>query len=385
MDNQSSNPIAGKVRTKALEVLGQIGNQESIEVILRIATYSKESDPICLSARLALARRGSGEGVDLFLDMIDPDKSGKAEGQQQMGYPASDSKSKQEIALLGLSRAGLNDVQVTRAIGLVKKLGEKNSATGQSGPADLQENLFLSLLAKAQGPTLKNLAGLIAEEPASSSAGSQTQDPYYWNRSGSGDGLDKAFLKMVNVLDQIEQFEDEEAVTQFITAIMRREEALLAPKEHNSDQWNPDQYLIKFEDTRRDRRYPGMNGAPEMNFMPITGPASVGPAMGAASEAAEMGADPSMTNQKMKIPNMPGMPRREMQFSANPESQTSPLSFLATGTSRSSRPTSRDNQDLRFLDLTFPSIRQNSGRTEQQASLAGINLVSRLKNARQFL
>jgi len=374
-----------------LEVLGQIGNDESLEVIIRIATYSKENDPIGLESRMALARRVASAAADLFLDMIDPDKVAKMQGQQGQNYssPSNDPNqpSRQQIALLGLSRTKLSDTQISRAIGLVKKFGETSQTSQHMGTGNLQEDLVLNLLLRAQGPVLQALAGLIAEPPADEqgSTSGKAQDLYYWNRDGSPD---KKFLKMVRALDQTEKFEDEQAVVQFVTAIIRREEAFLAPKTSGTgaqQQWDARQSLIKFDDSRRDAS-PGMfgGGLPAMPVMPAGG-MPMGQSMDIPPEMMQTPGAPTRAGigGTVKIPNMPGQQQRTLNLSPGTPG-FSPTSGMPGVNPASAGKTGAKDEGFRILSISMPKI-QGSERIEQQAALAGMNLIARLSGAGQYL
>ncbi len=347
---QKANPTATKVRKKALEVLGKIGDTESLEVILRIATYSQEGDELGIAAQIALAKRGYNEAADLFLNMIDPEKLAKTKGTGNETTLISsidpDLKNKQDIALLGLSKAKLSDAQVTRVITLLKKLGEGRSEAAQALPATLQTDLMISLLTRAQGKVLRGLAEAVGESPPA--GGSKTQEGYYWNRN-TGE-TDKCFLKMVQILGLKESFEDEDAVAAFITAILRREEAMLVPANFDPEKWNPKDELVAFEEKAMFRQ---------------------------GSAGMEM---PSMT----EISNDFGVESIKMpegiQSRLTPGRERSPQKVI------SPRETGKEEKRLNF-PIAIPRTKNEGRQTAQaqEASLEGITLVSRLKTGKQLL
>jgi HEAT repeat protein len=249
-DNQSGNvspdqnQLPMQVRLEALSVLGAIGDAESMNVILRIATYSRKGEILGLAAQIALAKRGTADAGDLFLDMLDPvkaDKNAVNNGslEPQIAKIDPSFKSIEDIALLGLSKIELNEVQIPRAIKLVRTLGEKK--TQLANGTDLQEQMVLSLLRAGQGAVLKAIAEMIATAPMGQ--GSEDREPFYWNRNGSSP--DQMFMKMITALSQGVSAKDQAGVAAVITAVVRREEKLLLPSE-TMENWDPKQYLVQF-------------------------------------------------------------------------------------------------------------------------------------------
>jgi hypothetical protein len=345
-----TNPMATKVRKKALEVLGKIGDTESLEVILRIATYSPEGDELGVAAQIALAKRGYNEAADLFLNMIDPEKQAKAKGTGTDSNLISsidpELKNRQDIALLGLSKAKLTDTQVARVLALLKKLGESRIEGAPTLPETLQTDLTISLLTRAQGKVLRGLAEVVGENPQG--GGSASKEVFYWNRSA--EETDKCFLKMVQTLNLNESFEDEEAVSVFITAILRREEAGLVPSNFDPETWNPKQDLTTFEEKTSFRQ--GSSGIETPSMAGIPGDFEVEP---------------------MKIPD--GVKNR-----LSPGREGPPQGGL------SPRETRKEERRVN-LRIPIPQGKKEGRQTAQpqDASLAGIKLVSRLKDGKTFL
>jgi hypothetical protein len=331
---QQPNPMAMKVRKKALEVLGKIGDSESLEAILRIATYSPEGDELGIAAQIALAKRGYNQAADLFLKMIDPEKIAKSQATGIQGTLVSSIdpalKTPQDIALLGLSKAKLSDTQVTRVLNILKKLGESRTDASQTLPTTLQTDLTISLLTRAQGKVLRGLAEQIGESPRSGDAGTSNSQPevYYWNRNPGE--TDKFFLKMVQTLGLKDSFEDEEAVSVFITAILRREEATLVPATFDPETWNPKQELLTFEEKTASRQ------------------GSFGPGRIAG------------------IPNM-----------------KIPAGMIPPGTPG---PQQAGKEESRIeLTVALPQMKNEGRQSPQDAALEGMTLVSRLKEGKRFL
>ncbi|MFA5865224.1 MAG: hypothetical protein WC975_11125 [Phycisphaerae bacterium] len=342
---QESNPMATRVRMKALEILGKIGDAQSMEIILRIATYRQKDEQLELAAKIALAKRGYTDATDLFLDTIDPEKANKTAGGELTDTTLISTidpslKNRTDIALLGLSKIELRDPQVVRVIKLIKKIGMGTEA-GQGGPNDLQERLVLGLLEQGQGQLLRGLGELINESPARGSdqnpAGSK--QTYYWNRV-SGHDLDLTFLKMIRILEQSGKIADEGAVVAFISAILRREEALLVPASQELDLWNPKSSLVNFGNN-----LPQMPRNMEM-MMPT--PEDIPPGM-----------------------KMPSLPLRGMRGEAPPAGPgPMPLTIRTAGSAK--------------LNIPFVPL-FGSERMTQEAAISGMNLISHLKERNKFL
>ena len=234
------NSLPMQVRLRALSVLGAIGDSESMNVILRLATYSRKGEILGLAAQMALAKRGTADAGYLFLDMLDPakaDKSGANTGNIAAQIARIDSafKSVEDIALLGLSRIELNEIQVPRAIQLIRTFGEQKNAS----VPDLQERLVLSLLRAGQGPVLHAISEMIDSAPIKTGAGAQ--EPFYWNQT-SGQGQDQFFMKMIAALSERVSQKDPAGVAAVVSAVIRREEMSLIPSQEFH--WEPKQYLV---------------------------------------------------------------------------------------------------------------------------------------------
>jgi hypothetical protein len=322
-ESTGSNPMATKVRMNALGVLGVIGDQESMNVILRIATYSRPDELLGVAAKIALAKRGFDEAGGLFLDMLDPAIRSKTENIQssitdQISRIDPSIKSADDIALLGLSRVKLNDIQVERAMGLIKTLGKPEYAG--SGSVPLQQRMFLSLLESGHGTVLMKLAELVGRIPSQKSNQQSDNDPYYWNRQSNSD-RDKSFLEMIQALTKHTSFEDEKAVVAFVTSVLRREEAVLVPNRESLEQWDPLQYIVQFD------RNSSFNINPGMFMQPGVG-------------------------------GVPGLP----------------------GSKQQTDKTNRYQLDIRFRTIS----EQNSDQTPQKAAIEGMKLVARLKEAATY-
>jgi HEAT repeat protein len=237
------NQLPMQVRLEALSVLGAIGDAESMNVILRIATYSRKGEILGLAAQIALAKRGTADAGDLFLDMLDPSKADKNAVNDgnitaQIAKIDPSFKTIEDIALLGLSKIELNEVQIPRAIKLMQTLGERKD---QNNGVDLQEQMVLSLLRAGQGSILNAIAEMISTAPKGQ--GQEDKEPFYWNRNGSSQ--DQMFMKMITALSQGIAAKDSAGATAVISAVIRREEKLLLPSQE-MESWDPKQYLVQF-------------------------------------------------------------------------------------------------------------------------------------------
>jgi hypothetical protein len=326
--NQPQNILATNVRMKALTVLGEIGNQESMNVILRIATYSRPDELMGLAAKVALAKRGINGAADIFLDMLDPtkqDDSNSRRGsniQTQLAEIDPALTGPDDIALLGLSRVRLNGRQIERTLGLVTTLGGQKSGRDSGG---LQERLVLSLLEAGQGEVLTKLASMVGEIPVNDNdKKSQRNDPYYWNQT-TEENQDELFLAMVQALHKQKELDDEDAVAAFVTAILRREEAVLIPDFETLDRWDPQEGIVRFEDSRSSSGL-GRGG----NFMPLMPDMS----------------SPSMGTSKYK---------------------------------------NGRNADRFQVNIKFQEVRKDKGWMPQQAAFEGLAIIARLANAERYL
>jgi hypothetical protein len=325
---QEPNPLAMQVRLEALAVLGMIGDSESMNVILRLATYSRRGELLGLAAQIALAKRGTDDAGDLFLDLLDPakvDKNASANGDigTQIAKIDPSLKSPEDIAFLGLSRIELNEIQIPRAIKLVQTLGESNNA--QTGTVDLQEELVLSLLRAGQGPLLKAIAEMIGTPPQADAS----KEVFYWNRNGAN-SQDALFVKMVSALSRGKNEKDEAGTAAVVTAIVRREETALIPTQE-SQEWDPKPYLVQFNSG-------SSMSAFEVGMMP------------------EMMAGAAMPN--LPMPAAPGVPA--------PDSSAKASTKYEPG-------------------FTFPSMESFQGISQQTAALAGIKLLGKMSKAEQYL
>jgi hypothetical protein len=148
------------------------------------------------------------------------------------------------------------------------------------------------------------------------------KDPYYWNRADDRE-RDKLFLEMIQSLTNRTSFEDENAVVAFVSAILRREEAVLVPDRSKLEEWNPLQYVLQFD---RQSSFAGRPGAFDFPEMPAG----------------------------------PGLPGRNPTKASNPNNQYT-------------------------LDIRFPMISEpNSDQAPQQAAMEGMKLVGRLKDAATY-
>ncbi len=251
------NSLATKVRVKALEVLGRIGDKDALNIIVQLATFPQGDIYLQTAARIALARRGSREATGLFLDMLDPEKNLKNQNKMKnitsklIPDIAPDLRTEQDVALLGISKLSrIDPIYMQRAIELIKKLGQVKYPMRRGTYAqNIQERYVLSLLSIGQGAILDKIADLIemsALEP--SARRGNIKSPYYWNRL-TDEERDKAFLYMIKVLSNKKHFEEPNSLVRLIKAILKREQEMFQPKETTLEQWDPEKYLTKFEYT----------------------------------------------------------------------------------------------------------------------------------------
>ena len=370
-DPAAKSPEASRVRRRALQVLGQIGNQQAVDIILRIATYNQEDPEMLLAARIALAKRGVTTAFDLFLDILDPDKASMIE---QMTGPRGNysqiiseidpaMKDLTDVALLAATRTRMTDLQTNRALDLVRKLGE-TANNNRRDTTGLQERLVLALIENNDPRLLNHLAALIAEtpqqdSPAGQRLASQSADPYYWNNRQPKD-QDQDLLKMIRVLDQRNGFIDENAVYTFAKAVIIRDESNLLPADSELAQFKLEDYLIKFEDAQTN------SGQRRTTPAYTTTPPAMPPGM-------PQGIPPEILRQMQgaPVPGTPAAPRTTGRRGA----PQPPVAPFAAETHGATTPT------LAFEAKSLNRLAQ----APQEAAEAAMRLIADLKDAQFYL
>jgi len=253
---QGSNP-ATQLRRRTLEVLGQIGDEPAMDVILNMATYGQDAPELCTAARLALAKRGYPLALDMFIDILDPDRKDAADAraqdpfQQALRQADPSLQSMSDVALIAIVRTrNMSDSQADRILRLVTSLGQpQGQSNSWQGKGDLQERLTLNLLENGHPRLLNGLAQIMRNAPPvlSSPQRAASSAPYYWDRLDF-QNQDKAFVAMIEALRKHGSFDDEQAVVELIKAIVTRQEVYLLTRiyESSKDLGND---VMKFSDT----------------------------------------------------------------------------------------------------------------------------------------
>jgi hypothetical protein len=252
---QGSNH-ATQLRRRTLEVLGQIGDEPAMDVILNMATYGQDAPELCTAARLALAKRGYPLALDMFIDILDPDRKDAADTrtqdpfQQALRQADPSLQSMSDVALIAIARTrNMSDSQADRILRLVTRLGQQEQNNSSRSGGDLQERLMLTLLENGHSRLLNGLAQIMRNAPPalSSARRAASSEPYYWDRLDS-QNQDKAFVAMIEALRKHGSFDDEQAVVELIKAIVTRQEVYLLTRiyETSKDLGNE---VMKFSDT----------------------------------------------------------------------------------------------------------------------------------------
>jgi len=359
---RNAGQYATQVRRKALEVLGRIGDEESMNVILRLAMYEDQDPELLVSARVALAKRGyPGEALDLFIDILDPEKASQpmvsrnTRGSSQLISKLDPNlKDMTDVALLAVGRTKMTGYQISRILKVMRTLGQQRRRTSR-GKGDLQELLVLKLLENADPGLLTGLAAAVRQPPLTGRGRSAVTDPFYWNRA-RGQTQDQAFLKMIQTLAQHESFEDEHAVAMFAKAIIAREEQNLLPGYDELSRWKLEDYLLTFGEGRR--------------F--------------ASPRRMRLGPGPLMDDMD-DMPTMPMGPGRSLRPAPFGMGQL-PMPMGRLGRPRSRRPGRRDQAQPSGpqLDLSVKKL-ERLDKVPQDAALAAIELIKKLKGARSYL
>ena len=362
-----ATPYAVQVRQKALEVLGQIGDEDSIEIILRIATYGQDTPELFVAARLALARRGVPQALYLALNELDPNveesNTGKSARRNMDDYvKALDPKlqSMADVALLAISQTSMTDEQIRRVFELLNRIDENpDSRAGRQN--NLQQSLTVKLIENGDPKLLRGLAELIVRIPivgTSDQRRQENKDPYYWNRLDAKQ-QDQAFLEMIQALGRHVSRSSPDAVFILAKAIMYREETNLLPDDRNAGNFKPESYLIKFSGSASEafsklrEESTGFDGMPmRPDDMMDFGPG--GP---------------------MGIPgDMPGMPQHSRNRNRSSRRDGTPM--------RIPMPQAMEVPAIMNIDQK----RYDTSRTApQQAAMQALKLIASLENADQFL
>jgi len=266
----TSSPLATRLRSRALQVLGQIGQRQAMDVMVRLATMGDPASELSLAAKVALAKARRPEVVDILLDAIDPARDSATrsvprslDNQISQALQSIDPglKSIEDVTLLAVRRCPLSDSQIERVLGILESLGAEQAPgrgrrRGLTG--DLQQRLMLALVSSGQGKVLRSLASLIAHEPRSlPSSGRRSggdEASFYWNVRDHKT-VNQAFLEMVRALADAVKIQDEQAAFEFLEAILNRQARWIVPQEEKLESWNPDQHLIRLAGFAR-RRMP---------------------------------------------------------------------------------------------------------------------------------